>query len=331
MKQRFSITERLVVLATIGILVAMVTPAQGQAIIPEGATIDQATLTVWSDEAYGSMVNLHRITADWGESSVTWFSMQGNYDLTVANYFVAEYGANSVDVTDLVQGWVDGEFPNFGILMEQTSADLSWFHSSETVDVSLRPQLEIWYSSGCGQSRYVLIKRPGDVQDGVKDSFIQEEWINKNKGTSPLILTGFYEGLEKASVVRFDFAVAPGTATYGFWKRHPEAWPVETIEVGGVSYSKAEAIQIMRAWPAGDMTRVMFKTLAAAKLNVLAGNDDSCIFAEIQAADDWLIDYPLGSGVRPWGWNSPWRQIRSEHWMLVMYNLGWLPCADFRH
>ena len=34
----------------------------------------------------------------------------------------------------------------------------------------------------------------------------------------------------------------PGTGTPGYWKNHPEAWPVADITVGGVTYTKAEAI-----------------------------------------------------------------------------------------
>ena len=30
----------------------------------------------------------------------------------------------------------------------------------------------------------------------------------------------------------------PGTGTPGFWKNHPEAWPVSSVTVGGVTYTK---------------------------------------------------------------------------------------------
>ena len=35
----------------------------------------------------------------------------------------------------------------------------------------------------------------------------------------------------------------PGTGTPGFWKNHPEAWPVSTITVGGVEYTLDEAFR----------------------------------------------------------------------------------------
>jgi len=328
MKQTGMTGGRLAFSAVIVILVTIVSPLQGQAIIPEGADINQALLTVWVDGADDSLVKVHRITADWGESSVTWSTFQGSFDPMVAASFVADDGPVSTDVTDLVRGWVNSDYLNFGMLLEQSSDGMSHFHSSEAIDIDLRPQLEIHYSTCSGGSKSVLIKRPGDLQDGVRDSFIKQQWITSNNGSSSLLMTGYHEGFEKQSLVWFDIRIAPGTALPAYWKRHSEAWPVDSIEVGGFIYPKADAIQIMKTRPHGDMTIVMFKTLAAAKLNVLAGNDDSCIAGEIQAADDWLVENPVGTKVRPWGWDSPWRQIRSEHWSLVAYNLGWLPCAD---
>jgi hypothetical protein len=49
----------------------------------------------------------------------------------------------------------------------------------------------------------------------------------------------------------------PGTGTPGYWKKHPEAWPVQNITVGGVTYTKAQAI----AWlgkVGKDKTTTMF-------------------------------------------------------------------------
>src|SRR5262249_27465523 len=34
----------------------------------------------------------------------------------------------------------------------------------------------------------------------------------------------------------------PGTGTPGYWKNHPDAWPVSSITVGGVTYTKDQAI-----------------------------------------------------------------------------------------
>ncbi|GAF95082.1 unnamed protein product, partial [marine sediment metagenome] len=36
------------------------------------------------------------------------------------------------------------------------------------------------------------------------------------------------------------------TYTMGYWKNHPDAWPMGSITIGGVSYDKAVAIDIFK-------------------------------------------------------------------------------------
>jgi len=120
----------------------------------------------------------------------------------------------------------------------------------------------------------------------------------------------------------------PGTGTLGYWKNHPEAWPVQTITVGGKTYTKAQAISIMGTPGRGDKTYDMFKQLVAAKLNVLIGNASSCISSTIAAADAWLTTYPVGSGIS--GSSSAWATGGPLHIKLDDYNNGRL-CAPHRN
>ena len=116
--------------------------------------------------------------------------------------------------------------------------------------------------------------------------------------------------------------------TPGYWKNHPEAWPVEVITIGGVDYSKAEAIGYMEDPVKGDKTFTMFPALVAAKLNVMAGNDDSCIADTIAAADDWMATYgPVGSGVE--ASSEAWEVGEPLYETLDAYNNGYL-CAPSR-
>lgn len=120
----------------------------------------------------------------------------------------------------------------------------------------------------------------------------------------------------------------PGTGTPGFWKNHPEAWPVDEITIGCETYSKDDAIAFMDQSVAGDKTITMFKALVAAKLNVLIGNDGSCIADTIASADAWMCtNGPVGSGV---GASSyAWASGESLYWTLDAYNNGEL-CAPAR-
>ncbi|HEX4953619.1 MAG TPA: SdrD B-like domain-containing protein [Thermoanaerobaculia bacterium] len=133
---------------------------------------------------------------------------------------------------------------------------------------------------------------------------------------------------EVAEGVDFGFAgCAPGTGTIGYWKNHPEAWPEEVIVVGEVTYSKDEAIALMGRPGRGDKTYDLFKQLVAAKLNVAVGNPGSCVAATIAAADEWLVAYPVGSGVR--GSSTAWATGGPLHAILDDYNNGLL-CAFHR-
>ena len=55
----------------------------------------------------------------------------------------------------------------------------------------------------------------------------------------------------------------PGTGTPGYWKNHAEAWPVTGITVGGVTYTKAEAIALLGK-VGKDKTTTMFSSLVPA-------------------------------------------------------------------
>ena len=85
------------------------------------------------------------------------------------------------------------------------------------------------------------------------------------------------------------------TYSYGYWKNHPDAWTQEQITIGGVTYSKAEAVEILSTPANGDATYILAYQLIAAKLNILAGADDQDILSTINAADSWLAEIGLGN------------------------------------
>jgi len=118
----------------------------------------------------------------------------------------------------------------------------------------------------------------------------------------------------------------PGTGTPGYWKNHPGAWPVSSIVIGGITYSKTQAIRLM-GLPDGDKTRTVFRHLVAAKLNVLIGNDSSCIAGDIATADAWMAVHPINSGVS--GSSAAWAEISGVATKLDQYNNGLL-CAPHR-
>lgn len=118
----------------------------------------------------------------------------------------------------------------------------------------------------------------------------------------------------------------PGTGTPGYWKNHPEAWPVGGITIGANTYTKAQAI----AWlgkVGKDKTTTIFASYVSAFLNGQIGNDTSCVFAAMNAAYTWLSTYSVGSNIA--ASSTAWQQIEWAHQTMDAYNNGLL-CAPHR-
>ena len=154
--------------------------------------------------------------------------------------------------------------------------------------------------------------------DGIADSWGQSvATVTFAPGDVPHIDFGFTVPAVKS----------PGTGTPGYWKNHPEAWPVATIDVGGYTYTRDEAI----AWldkVDKDKTTTMFSSLVSAKLNVMIGNQSGCVDSTILAADEWMRTYgPVGSGVA--AASFAWSLGEPLHRQMDNYNNGML-CAPHR-
>ncbi len=90
------------------------------------------------------------------------------------------------------------------------------------------------------------------------------------------------------------------TFTQGFWKTHPEAWPVGSLTLGTVSYSAAQLILIFNQPAAGNGLLSMAHQLIAAKLNIAQGaTAPAGVLAAIASADALigsLVAPPIGAG-----------------------------------
>jgi len=131
-------------------------------------------------------------------------------------------------------------------------------------------------------------------------------------------------GGKKSDGIGYGYGGEECTRTQGYWKNHPDDWPVEEITIGGILYTKDEAIDILKTPVRDDMTIAMFYQLAAAMLNVYNGVAYECIDITIFDADDWMIDNPLGSDVEAssdaWTIGEPLKDLLDD------YNNGLL-CA----
>lgn len=154
------------------------------------------------------------------------------------------------------------------------------------------------------------------VPDGVGNSVAKVNWEETEFQDST---TDF--GFTRSAVTN------PGTGTPGYWKNHPDAWPVQTVTVGGVTYTKSQAIALLEK-PGKDRTLTMFSSLVPAMLNVAIGNDGSCVSSTIDQAQEWMAKYgPVGSNVHAASY--AWKVGEPLHRQMDNYNNGML-CAPHR-
>ncbi|MBW2980810.1 DNRLRE domain-containing protein [Candidatus Woesearchaeota archaeon] len=137
--------------------------------IPSSSLIENATLELYvTGKGTGSpVINIYRINNSWTEGtgtgevtddgatwnsrngSVDWDDQGGDYDETIwANYtLVDRYIWVSFNITELVQKWVNGSYPNQGLMLKSvTSGTNIWkFASSDNINSTIRPKIDINY------------------------------------------------------------------------------------------------------------------------------------------------------------------------------------------
>ena len=109
----------------------------------------------------------------------------------------------------------------------------------------------------------------------------------------------------------------------GFWKNHPEAWPVTELQLGNVTYNQQELLSILGRPVRGNGLVMLAHQLIAAKLNIANGADGSCIHQTLADAGSLIGDLvvpPVGNGyLKP-------RDVAGIAGVLGSYNEGNL-CA----
>lgn len=88
------------------------------------------------------------------------------------------------------------------------------------------------------------------------------------------------------------------TFTIGYWKTHPETWPISSLMLGTVSYDQPELLSIFGEPVAGNGLISLAHQLIATKLNIVMGADDSDIAATVASADALIggqVVPPVGS------------------------------------
>ncbi len=307
--------------------------------IPEGASITSATLHLYVDEASDQRIDVHRVTAPWDDATVTWNSLGDSYVPGIETSFMADaMGWKLIDLTALVQGWIAGDYANYGLLLKQVELNnprtIFW-----ATEGDYPPFLEVCYMEA-GSEMCEPIAPLGDV-------FISEHSPDSNFSVSIpwLLLTGRYTETdqEKMSLIQFELPTTPPeggcTATIGYWKnwtglgngnQSDMVTPLLPIWLGNEMGQRSlyvnnvhMAVDVLKMKtygnPSNGITK-LYAQLLAAKLNIARGASYGVVADVIDKADAFLATHRA----RAWNRLSDERQDRILRWKTILdnYNNG---------
>jgi hypothetical protein len=111
-------------------------------------------------------------------------------------------------------------------------------------------------------------------------------------GTSYVTSTFSGETNQHEGSAIVDCAIPPPTNrcpfSQGYWKNHPDAWPVTSLTLGSETYTQAELLALLRTPVRGDASLILAHQLIAARLNIANGSDPAPVSATIADADSLL-------------------------------------------
>ena len=121
------------------------------------------------------IINIHRITSDWSETTANWNNMNSNYDSkiegTFKSYRSIYYTGNPIqpsicgdEITSLVKKWYSSDLPNYGIMLKMntetyhTSVVPQFYSKNNNQSSNPKPFLSIVYRNQNGLESYMNYK-----------------------------------------------------------------------------------------------------------------------------------------------------------------------------
>ncbi|MGC8826975.1 MAG: DNRLRE domain-containing protein, partial [Anaerolineae bacterium] len=106
----------------------------------------------WEFPGWIDRVTAYQAAQSWTEMGATWNSKPGMgsaYGIVDVPPYNSPGGWYELDVTTLVQGWVNGSIPNYGIIIrgDETPGDTSSWRSFSTREGPYPPQLVVRYAA----------------------------------------------------------------------------------------------------------------------------------------------------------------------------------------
>lgn len=92
------------------------------------------------------------------------------------------------------------------------------------------------------------------------------------------------------------------TYTQGYWKNHEDAWPVESLRIGGQEYTASELHSLLLTPTVGDASLILGHQLIAAMLNVANGaGTPPEVDTALDSAQQWMAANPDADGRLAYG------------------------------
>ncbi len=162
--------------------------------IPPGTQIVQATLSVYLTGSCDTgnksrALTAYRTTGDWGETSVNWNNRpdlaEAYGSVTVSSRTWQRY---SLDVTNLVRGWVNSTYTNYGLFLRsgESSSDARLSLGTRNAGSSYGPYLSITYAG------MTMLSAPQTIEPAQGGCGVA------SKGDSDVPLAGVENGLFEA-------------------------------------------------------------------------------------------------------------------------------------
>ncbi|NNL56457.1 MAG: DNRLRE domain-containing protein [Pseudomonadales bacterium] len=207
--------------------------------IPAGATVISAVVKLFVLDANDfAPITLHRVVEDWTEDTVNWNNIYTGYDVSALASIPAGSTAGqyvSVNITSIVQSWLNGAISNNGVLLKSgAQLDLAKFTSKEFGSASQRPKLEITVAGGELANRasiqsvgtiggavartltrddVVLVQEPSNIV-WQANAALDDTWTwdgnhaPTNFGASPILSINTFSA-ERTILIRFNTMVLP--------------------------------------------------------------------------------------------------------------------------
>ena len=127
--------------------------------LPPNQNLTSAILRIyhviyWDIPDYGRTITTYRILTNWSESGVTWANSPSFGEAHGSKSVISgDWDWHEFDVTNLVRGWYDGSFQNYGIMLRgpEVSGTGSGWRGFGTRESDYVPELVIQYDSNTSE------------------------------------------------------------------------------------------------------------------------------------------------------------------------------------